>query len=166
MRNDLPNNRIINVFHLEDGQKGLDRLIEFSDYLAISIPELRHAGKSNLAPSIAKYIKRKKPEIDIHLLGCTQGDLLRECKFCTSCDSTSYVAGTRFGFLSGHHIRSIKRDEVLKYVSEKDWNIIAQYNSPENTDFLCASLEICKEKYEHYCGNQDYYSVVYETESI
>ena len=34
-------NRIINVFHIEDGQKGLDRLIEYSDYIALSVPELR-----------------------------------------------------------------------------------------------------------------------------
>lgn len=29
-------NRQINVFHIEDGQKGLDRLIEFSDYIALA----------------------------------------------------------------------------------------------------------------------------------
>ncbi len=32
MKKDLPNNRIINVFHLEDGMKGLDRMIEFAEY--------------------------------------------------------------------------------------------------------------------------------------
>ena len=41
MKRLLPDNRIINVFHLEDGKKGLDRLIDFSDYIAISVPELR-----------------------------------------------------------------------------------------------------------------------------
>lgn len=37
MKNELPKNRQINVFHFEDGKKGLDRLIEFSDYIAISV---------------------------------------------------------------------------------------------------------------------------------
>lgn len=41
MKRDLPHNRQINVFHVEDGRGGLDRLIEFSDYIAISVPELR-----------------------------------------------------------------------------------------------------------------------------
>lgn len=68
MRRDLPNNRIINVFHLEDGKNGLDRLIEYSDYIAISVPELRFAGRSNKVLQLALYIKNKKPEIDIHLL--------------------------------------------------------------------------------------------------
>ena len=35
MRDQLPNNRIINVFHFEDGKYGLDRLIEFAEYIAI-----------------------------------------------------------------------------------------------------------------------------------
>lgn len=169
LRKDLPEqNRIINVFHLPDGQKGLDRLIEYSDYIAISVPEMRFNGKSFLVPKLAKYIKSKKPEIDIHLLGCTQVNLLKECSFCTSCDSTSFIAGKRFGFLNGKHIRLLKRSEVLKYVPGEAWRLINRYNSPENTDFLCASVEIHKEKYEHFAGNQDYYSlpISYEENGI
>ena len=59
MRNDLPNNRIINVFHLEDGQKGLDRLIEFSEYIAISVPELRIANKKTSCHNLRDISKRK-----------------------------------------------------------------------------------------------------------
>ena len=40
MKHDLPNNQI-NVFHIEDGQRGLDEMIEFSNYIAVSVPELR-----------------------------------------------------------------------------------------------------------------------------
>lgn len=48
MRNDLPNNRIINVFHLEDGRKGLDRLV--SDIVG----DIRSAlGESNPPLGIA-----------------------------------------------------------------------------------------------------------------
>lgn len=160
MRRDLPKqNRIINVFHLEDGQKGLDRLIEYSDYLAVSVPELRFAGKSNMVYEIVSYIKNRKPEIDIHLLGCTHLETLRKCNFCTSSDSTSWIAGKRFGFLKGRYIRQLKKEEILKYVSEEQWNAIAQYNSPDNTNFLCASIEIVKDEYSRYAGEQDYYSL-------
>lgn len=64
MKNDLPDNRQINVFHKEDGQKGLDRMIEFSDYIAISVPELRSIGKKQYTERLANYIKNKKPEIE------------------------------------------------------------------------------------------------------
>lgn len=157
MRNDLPNNRIINVFHLEDGPKGLDRLIEYSDYIAVSVPELRFANKSNMVPSIVRYIKDKKPEIDIHLLGCTQLNMLSQCSFCTSFDSTSWIAGKRFGYLKGRHIRSLDREKVLELVTKEQWEEINKYNSPENTDFLCSSIEILKEEYQITCGEQDYY---------
>ena len=157
LRRDLPErNRIINVFHLEDGQKGLDRMIEYSDYIAISVPELRFAGKKNIVPSLARYIKSKKPSIDIHLLGCTEVKLLKECSFATSADSTSWVSGKRFGFLKGRHIRTLDRAAVLDLVGEEAWDMINEYNSPENTDFLCASIAILKNEYEKAAGNQDY----------
>lgn len=95
MKKMLPNNRIINVFHIEDGQSGLDRLIEYSNYIAISVPELRIIfgyGDShrNAVTRFANYIKNKKPEIDIHLLGCTDLSLLKSLNFCTSSDSTAW----------------------------------------------------------------------------
>ena len=58
MKIELPDNRIINVFHIEDGMKGLDRLIEFSDYIAVSVPELRILGKKNHTVKLAHYIKK------------------------------------------------------------------------------------------------------------
>ena len=159
LRRDLPaKNRIINVFHLEDGQKGLDRLIEYSDYIAISVPELRFAGRKNMVPALARYIKAKKPGIDLHLLGCTELSLLSECSFATSADSTSWISGKRFGFLKGRHIRTLKSQAVKALVGEEAWNTIQEYNSPANTDFLCASIEILKEEYERAAGPQDYYS--------
>lgn len=39
MKDMMPENKQINVFHFEDGLKGLDRMIEFSDYIAVSVPE-------------------------------------------------------------------------------------------------------------------------------
>lgn len=155
MRNDLPNNRIINVFHIEDGMKGLDRMIEFSDYIAISVPELRFAGKKNQLYRLACYIKNKKPEIDIHLLGCTELKLLHECRFCTSADSTTYIAGKRFGYLKGKHISDIKTEEVVKLIGKDKYDLIRKYNNELNTNFLCLSVAYHKSLYEKYAGNQD-----------
>lgn len=157
MRRDLPNNRIINVFHLEDGRKGLDRLIEFSDYIAISVPELRFNGKKNQVPALARYIKKRKPSIDIHLLGCTEISLLKECSFATSADSTSWIAGKRFGFIKGRHIRTLDVNKCRELCGEDAWREICQYNKPENAAFLVASIELLKGQYQRAAGNQDYY---------
>ena len=156
MKNDLPNNRIINVFHLEDGMNGLDRMIEFSDYIAISVPELRHAGEKKYVYTLATYIKNKKPDIDIHLLGCTERSLLQQCSFCTSADSTSYIAGKRFGNLCGKHISSIKTEEVIDLVGKEKYDEIRKYNNETNTNFLCLSIEYHKSQYQKYTGWQDY----------
>lgn len=160
MRHDLPN-RIINVFHLEDGQKGLDRMIEFSDYIAVSVPELRHAGKKDYTYKVASYIKNRKPEIDIHLLGCTEMSLLKQCaSFCTSSDSTTYVSGKRYGFVGKHHIRNIRTEDVRKLVGDEIYDCINQYNNEQNTNFLCLSIESYKRKYQNAVGNQDYSRII------
>lgn len=153
LRQDIPN-RIINVFHLEDGQKGLDRLIEFSDYIAISVPELRFAGKKNYVSTLARYIKNKRPEIDIHLLGCTEAKLLEENRFCTSADSTSWIAGKRFGFVSGYHKSRLKTKEVQALVGMNVWEKVHEYNNEENTNFMCFSVWHHKQKYTRLCGSQ------------
>lgn len=157
IKKDLPNNRIINVFHIEDGDKGLDRLIEYADYLAISVPELRFHKKKDYVVRLAHYIKNKKPNIDIHLLGCTEGEILKRCNFCTSSDSTSYISGKRFGYLKGNHIRRLNTKRVKELVGEENWQHIFNIpNNETNTNFLCSSIEICKRDYQSWCGNQDY----------
>lgn len=156
MRHDLPHNRIINVFHLEDGMKGLDRLIEFSEYIAISVPELRFAGKANWTGKIARYIKHKKPTIDIHLLGCTAKNLLKENTFCTSCDSTTYVVPKRFGFLGGRHIRNINTEAIIDYFGREHFDHVNEYNNEQNTRTLLLSIEHYRREYQKVCGTQDY----------
>lgn len=157
MRRDLPNNRIINVFHLEDGKEGLDRMIEFSDYIAISVPELRKHKKKGFLSQLARYIKNRKPEIDIHLLGCTELDLLRECNFCTSADSTTYVVGKRFGYIKGKHIKQLQTEAVRQLVGGGIYDNVHEYNSETNTNFLLTNIERLKRDYSKYAGNQDYY---------
>lgn len=114
MKKDLPNNRQINVFHFEDGKEGLDRLIDFSDYIAISVPELRALGKKKHCESIAKYIKNRKHTIDIHLLGCTENKLLKELNYCSSADSTSWKMSQRWGL-----IEFINGGKVVKTASKR-----------------------------------------------
>lgn len=160
MKKDLPNNRIINVFHYEDGKDGLERLIEFSDYIAISVPELRKIGKKDYVCQIAKYIKERKPTIDIHLLGCTEMSILKECTFCTSADSTTYSSCVRYGFINQKHITTIDIEKVKLLVGDEIFNTI---NSEYRADLACGILlSIIKEKqkYEKNCGNQDYYKSV------
>ncbi len=159
MRKDLPkSNRIINVFHLEDGIKGLDRLIDFSEYIAISVPELRFAGKSNYVGKIARYIKRKKPTIDIHLLGCTEKDLLKQNTFCTSADSTSWLSSVRYGFIKQRHIRNIKTTKIQQLIGEEKYKDLLQLNYKQsNLNALALDITMLKKMYQDICGNQDYY---------
>lgn len=114
MREQIPNT-IINVFHFEDGRYGLDRLIEFSDYIAISVPELRIVKPKTYKEDtyrLASYIKDKKPEIDLHLLGCTERALLKRCKFATSADSTTWQQVNRYGGILGYKTSQIKQEKV------------------------------------------------------
>ena len=162
---DKVSNRVINVFHIEDGQKGLDRLIEYSDYIALSVPELRFINKKEYLYKLANYIKNKKPNIDIHLLGFTEKTNLEKMSFCTTCDSSSWTSGLRYGeleTLSGKgHIRNIKKQIIEnsgnRYVDTRN-KLFPNFNLPQNlkTD---AIFSICAEEtlkiYNKYAGSQD-----------
>ena len=169
MKTDLPNNRQINVFHKEDGQKGLDRLIEFSDYIAISVPELRAIGKKSYTEKLANYIKNKKPEIDIHLLGCTENKLLKNLNFCSSADSTSWASINRYGWFKyndGVKTHSIKKSnistsELLKVYGDRVISILKENNrklTDSNIHYHCCYLmqvDYLIKQYSYYAGNQD-----------
>ena len=164
MKEKVPN-RIINVFHIEDGQKGLERLIEFSDYIAISVPELRFCGKKNYLNQVANFIKSKKPSIDIHLLGCTERQKLKELSFCSSADSSSWISGIRYGqietLLGKSHINNIKQEIVQsrtqKWLSIRD----AQFpdfpmpKTKERNGILTFAAEESLKIYNKYAGHQD-----------
>jgi hypothetical protein len=168
MKNDLPNNRQINVFHKEDGQKGLDRMIEFSDYIAVSVPELRHLGQKNYTEKIVNYIKNKKPNIDIHLLGCTENKLLKSLNFCSTADSTSWQQVNRFGHLKmndGVKTLSIANNKISidklkeRYSPELE-SIISKWYEPTEKRFdylskFALAGEMLVKQYTIYAGNQD-----------
>ena len=162
---DKVSNRIINVFHIEDGQKGLDRLIEYSDYIALSVPELRFINKKEYLYRLANYIKNKKPNIDIHLLGFTEKTNLEKMSFCTTCDSSSWISGIRYGqveTIKGKgHIDNIKKSIInenlnkwLDVRNEKfpDFNLPKDMN---RTGILTFSAKESLKIYNKHAGSQD-----------
>ena len=169
MKRDLPDNRIISVFHLEDKQDGLDRMIEYSDYIAVSVPELRFNKKKNYVRSIASYIKNKKPSIDIHLLGCTENKILKDLNFCSSCDSTSWQQVNRYGSLSFNHgeettkckNRNIKVDKLLDHYGEQLSEILKSVDiepTEKRLDYYskyALAGSVLKKQYEIYAGDQN-----------
>lgn len=167
MKKLLPDRKIINVFHFEDGKKGLDRLIEFADYIAVSVPEwriVRRASHKQDIRYITHYIKNKKPEIDIHLLGCTDVKILEQNKFCTSADSTSWLWGVKSGnindgFQKGH-IRNFKKDlyeerreEIKRLLDARGVTFQDSLLLYTTRASICAT--ICKRSYERVAGPQD-----------
>lgn len=163
LRDMLPNNRQINVFHIPDGRKGLDRLIEFSEYIAISVPELRIAKRKTYKEDVYKlacYVKNKKPSIDIHLLGCTEKGLLQKCNFCTSADSTSWLQINRFGSFAGHHNSSVNPLKIAElYPSIKKMLIEYGLEPTEKKIQYHARYAIAgkllKSEYVKYAGSQE-----------
>lgn len=120
MKDALPNHTLIHVWHAQDGQKGLDRLIEYSDYMAFSVQELRKIkgiDHKDYAIRMASYIKSKKPNIKIHLLACTELELLKTLNFCTSADSTGWLQVNKFGqmkVIQEGKVKVVSKDEIKK----------------------------------------------------
>lgn len=160
---DSVKNQIINVFHYEDGKIGLDRLIEFSSYLAISVPEIRIVKSKSYKEDVyrlASYVKNKKPEIKIHLLGCTEPKMLQQCNFCTTADSTSWQAVNRFGRILGNHVKTIRpeiKDKCIPAIREMFEQCGIQ-ETEKRIDYYTnyyISAWLHKREYEKYAGNQD-----------
>jgi len=93
-------NKTIYVWHIEEGEKGFEKLCKTYPYIAISVPELRIICSRKKIKSFIKYliIKANKinPNIKIHLLGCTQQNLMEQ-KGYYSCDSTSWMSSVKYG---------------------------------------------------------------------
>lgn len=163
----LLDNPQINVFHFEDGMRGLDSMIDFSDYIALSIPELRIIKPKTFREDtryLTHYIKNRKPEIDIHLLGCTDVKMIAQNSFCTSADSTSWLSGVKYGwFDDGNqkaHINQFRKDLIEQRLSAV--RTVTEGRGLDLTDktllygaraSLCAT--ICKQKYTRAAGSQE-----------
>jgi len=154
MRRDLPDKRIINVFHLSDGIYGLDRLIEFSEYIGVGSGTPENSSATMF--EVSEYIKKKKPSCDIHLLGCTALPTIKKCSFCTSCDSIYWKSPLRFGVIEDYHINDLDTQKCKRMVGEDTWEAISRHGSELSTNAYCASIELHKRWYEKSAGNQDY----------
>lgn len=163
MREQLPKNRIINVFHFEDGKSGLDSMIDFSEYIAISVPELRIIKPDTYKEDtyrIASYIKDRKPEIDIHLLGCTERAMLKQCSFATSSDSTTWQQINRYGAILGKRTKNIKPERIQE--SREHISKLLQDMEIEPTEKRCSYYylywlagKLLKKEYAKAAGSQE-----------
>lgn len=164
LRKQLPNHRIINVFHIDDKKDGLDKLLDYTDYIAFAFPELRHANHSACQENIirlAEYAKNKKPEIDIHLLGCTSPMVLKRCSFCTSCDSVSHKYPLKVGQLLNRHTSKISlssRKEYFERFREKLAKLLAE--NCDKTTFTDRQLLYLLENLGYFALYKDYYSAL------
>lgn len=154
MRAELPNNRIMNVCHAEDGLYGLDRLIEYSDYIAIGSGTIPWNVESVLC--YVRYIKSKKPDIDVHLLGCTNVNIMHAVRhLCTSCDSTSWLSCNRFGEIGDYHVRDLDIQKIKSKWGIGVWNEMRAYMGDQLTESTIVSTQMYKDSYLQYCGNQN-----------
>lgn len=105
--------RVIYVWHREEGLDGLLKLAEERSYIAISVPEIRSivsGGGSVTASSdvvqvrVFDLLRRIHAHCKtrgilpprIHLLGCTVASMM-QTRLAWSCDSTSWLAGIQYG---------------------------------------------------------------------
>lgn len=114
--------KVLYVWHREEGIEGLYRMAEKYDYIAISVPELRILCKGRVRYQDAvKDLERKilanvKRLPKIHLLGNTVMETM-ETNISYSCDSTSWLAGGRWGRFLHYQDGKI----TAKKISELDY---------------------------------------------
>ena len=166
MRQLLPRQEIINVFHLEDGKDGFERLCEWSDYIAISVPELRIAQPKkyrNTTNALTRLARQIKPDIKIHLLGCTEQSLLKTNRFCTSADSSSWSSSMRYGTIDKRHV-SAMTDEAIEKANDKIDDVYRmigcpiQQRSERRRAYDAAAFYSalkCHKDYTRWAGRQD-----------
>ena len=144
-------NTIINVYHLED--QSPDPLIEFSDYVAVSVPELRkHVSRKELV-AIGDYILKKalRKGIKVHMLGCTDKNLMKRWRDAFSCDSTSWKTMTQFNNLkiSSDVIPILKKEIVYEHHKTGRFS-----DSPKSMTAYYYSIKAMLLEYEMCAGSQ------------
>lgn len=141
MRQRVKKGTVINVYHLEDDNP--DKLIDFADYIAISLPELRFNCSDKERWNITKYIATKASlkGKKVHLLGCTEKKYLQYFEFCFSCDSTSWTSPFRYGEIKTQRFNT--RVKELKDIVETHERVIS----------MCSLLY--KLDYQTQTGNQE-----------
>ena len=97
---EYPLEKTIYVWHKEEGESGFRELCKKYPYIAISIPELRIILNSrkilrNAVVYLLKIANEINPNIKIHLLGCSDTNLLSQ-KGYYSCDSSDWLSTSRW----------------------------------------------------------------------
>lgn len=167
LREDCKKHEHINVWHFEDGRTGLDRIIEFSNYIGFSVPEYRRIlgiGKyKQFVKQLCFYTKAKKPEIKIHLLGCTSKCLLESlCNTVDSVDSTAWISAGKYGGRNPIE-RGIASREAGGIEYQACLNQLSRFYCLDNlSDGLkrdCARRALAalywKKEYTTWCGSQE-----------
>lgn len=161
---DLPDSRVMSVFHLEDGKGGLDRLVDFSDYIAVDLSELRAARPKTIrrdTKAVVGYIKERKPGIDVHLLACTDLRILRDCNGCASADSTRWLSPAKYYRIPGGgepHIDQMRPEAYGRFRAMAERVIEREgieAKADRRTVTLTASACVLKRTYEGIAGNQE-----------
>ena len=130
MRELLPNHEIVTVTHISDGLSEYERLCDASDSIAISVPQLRIHQSGRYKTTVRELLRiahNIKPDIKIHLLGCTELDMIHEHRFdATTCDSSSFSAcdysgtyGTCIKQMPVYHKNGRKASRINHITSER-----------------------------------------------
>ena len=170
LRQLLPNHEIISPFHLEDGEDGFRKLVDFSEYIAISVPELRIAQPKtykNTVCALSRIARKQKPSIKIHLLGCTEEYLLKRNTFCTSADSSSWTSSARFGRIANRHVSQLSEsavsdamDTITSYANKHGEEFQKQFTRLNEKGMHYTAVNywdavLSKASYSKWAGSQD-----------
>ena len=143
---------IINVYHLEDGNP--DKLIDYSDYIAVSVPELRFNVSNAERLKITRYISQKATSKGkkVHLLGCTELKMMKEFQYCYSCDSTSWFSGSRFNSFRSKALPNMEKIDINRLKSNKVEEF-KDLSKSTNVFYWEAYLKLLE--YKQYAGSQE-----------
>lgn len=152
--------RVMYVWHEQEGLAGLETLARERSYIGIGLPELRHiadqkargkvkGGKHRVSKLMAMDLLRRIHKAcgnqppRIHLLGCTVEDLM-ETNLAWTCDSTSWLSGIRYGTgfvydpatgLEQAHIRSEKFIHYRKAAAQEFPELLAFVAKEKNPEY-------------------------------
>jgi len=138
--------RVIYVWHQPEGLDGLLRLAEERSYIALSVPELRILAANGKATSrnqvsamVTNLLRRVHRHCEakgilpprIHLLGCTVQSMM-ETPLAYTCDSTSWLAGVRFGTGMTWNTKTERLQQVhLRSERFKAWRKLCAEQNPD-----------------------------------
>lgn len=144
---------IINTYHLED--ENPDKLIDFADYIAVSIPELRLHVSSKERYKITEYISSRATRKGkrVHLLGCTEKAMLKKFSYCFSCDSTSWISGGRFNSFKTDAFDTKQKSGLID-INIMFRNQLEEFTAKSKSNAYWQAF-LKKRDYEKLAGNQD-----------